>query len=116
MLDGVYLQAARVALAPGPLFAGATALAARSSRDGGYRCTARVTLAPTLAALARHGHLAMTLPEALGAMAEIAEHSAASLPAARAVAVGSTVYHAAGADEVLDLAAACLPVSPIFGR
>ncbi|MEC7592670.1 MAG: methylmalonyl-CoA mutase family protein, partial [Pseudomonadota bacterium] len=62
--------------------------------------------ADPLAALARRGHLAMTLPEALSAMAEIAERSAATLPAARAVTVDTTVYHAAGADEVLDLAIA----------
>ena len=42
-------------------------------------------------------------------------HSAASLPAARAVAVDTTVYHAAGADEVLDLAMALSGVA-IFGR
>ena len=108
VLDGVYLQAARVALAPGPLFAGAAALMLDHLETAGVDpATARVHFgADPLAALARHGHLAMTLPEALGAMAEIAEHSAASLPAARAVTVDTTVYHAAGADEVLDLAIA----------
>ena len=108
VLDGVYLQAARVALAPGPLFAGAAALMLDHLETAGVDlATARVHLgADPLAALARHGHLAMTLPEALSAMAEIAEHSAASLPAARAVTVDTTVYHAAGADEVLDLAIA----------
>ncbi|MDP7381226.1 MAG: methylmalonyl-CoA mutase family protein, partial [Alphaproteobacteria bacterium] len=108
VLDGVYLQAARVALAPGPLFAGAAALMLDHLETAGVDpATARVHFgADPLAALARHGHLAMTLPEALRAMAEIAEHSAASLPAARAVTVDTTVYHAAGADEVLDLAIA----------
>ena len=108
VLDGVYLQAARVALAPGPLFAGAAALMLDHLETAGVDpATARVHFgADPLAALARHGHLAMTLPEALSAMAEIAEHSAASLPAARAVTVDTTVYHAAGADEVLDLAIA----------
>ena len=108
VLDGVYLQAARVALAPGPLFAGAAALMLDHLETAGVDpATARVHFgADPLAALARHGHLAMTLPEALSAMAEIAEHLAASLPAARAVTVDTTVYHAAGADEVLDLAIA----------
>ena len=108
VLDGVYLQAARVALAPGPLFAGAAALMLDHLETAGVDpATARVHFgADPLAALARHGHLAMTLPEALRAMAEIAEHSAARLPAARAVTVDTTVYHAAGADEVLDLAIA----------
>ena len=108
VLDGVYLQAARVALAPGPLFAGAAALMLDHLERGGVDpATARVHFgADPLAALARHGHLAMTLPEALSAMAEIAERSAATLPAARAVTVDTTVYHAAGADEVLDLAIA----------
>ena len=108
VLDGVYLQAARVALAPGPLFAGAAALMLDHLETAGVDpATARVHFgADPLAALARHGHLAITLPEALSAMAEIAEHSAASLPAARAVTVDTTVYHAAGADEVLDLAIA----------
>ena len=108
VLDGVYLQAARVALAPGPLFAGAAALMLDHLETAGVDpATARVHFgADPLAALARRGHLAMTLPEALSAMAEIAEHSAASLPAARAVTVDTTVYHAAGADEVLDLAIA----------
>ena len=108
VLDGVYLQAARVALAPGPLFAGAAALMLDHLETAGVDpATARVHFgADPLAALARHGHLAMTLPEALSAMAEIAERSAATLPAARAVTVDTTVYHAAGADEVLDLAIA----------
>ena len=108
VLDGVYLQAARVALAPGPLFAGAAALMLDHLETAGVDlATARVNFgADPLAALARHGHLAMTLPEALSAMAEIAERSAATLPAARAVTVDTTVYHAAGADEVLDLAIA----------
>ena len=108
VLDGVYLHAARVALAPGPLFAGAAALMLDHLETAGVDlATARVHFgADPLAALARHGHLAMTLPEALSAMAEIAERSAATLPAARAVTVDTTVYHAAGADEVLDLAIA----------
>ncbi|MEC8182572.1 MAG: methylmalonyl-CoA mutase family protein [Pseudomonadota bacterium] len=108
VLDGVYLQAARVALAPGPLFAGAAALMLDHLETAGVDlATARVHFgADPLAALARRGHLAMTLPEALSAMAEIAERSAATLPAARAVTVDTTVYHAAGADEVLDLAIA----------
>ncbi|MGB1008067.1 MAG: methylmalonyl-CoA mutase family protein, partial [Thalassobaculaceae bacterium] len=108
VLDGVYLQAARVALAPGPLFAGAAALMLDHIDTGQVDpATARVHFgADPLAALARHGHLPMPMPAALTAMAEIAARSAAHLPAARAVTVDTTVYHAAGADEVLDLAIA----------
>ena len=80
VMDGVYLQAARVALAPGPLFVGAAALMLDHIDAAGIDpATARVHFgADPLAALARHGGLPMALPAALTAMAEIAAHSAAT--------------------------------------
>lgn len=106
VLEGLYLDAVRIAFQPGADFAGVGAVIVAYLQD--QKITEESVQihfgADPLGALAATGSLPQSLPVALEALAELAGYSAAHLPQSRAVAVDSTVYHAAGADEVMDLA------------
>lgn len=106
VLDGLYLDAVRIGFRPGADFAGSAAVILAHLRAQGVADeTAQIHFgADPLGALAASGNLPHSLPAARAAMAELAGHSAAHMPQSRAVAVDSSVYHGAGADEVLDLA------------
>ncbi|MEQ8815706.1 MAG: methylmalonyl-CoA mutase subunit beta [Thalassobaculum sp.] len=104
-LDGVYLEAATAALEPGAAFLPAAALMTGLwERRGIAGDQARGHLgADPLGALASLGTAGEPVDAALARMAEIAAVLHDRFPNATAVSVDSSPYHAAGADEALDL-------------
>ena len=104
-LDGVYLEAATVALEPGAAFLPAAAMMTGLwERRGISSDAARGHLgADPLGALASLGTAGEPVDAALARMAEIAAVLHDRFPNATAVSVDSSPYHAAGADEGLDL-------------
>ena len=107
-LDGVFVEAARVALQPGAAFEGAAAMMMALWSDRGLD-PAQVLGhlgADPLGALAEQGTLTEPVDRSVRRLADLAAHVAATYPQVTTVSVDTAAYHGAGADEAMDLACA----------
>ncbi len=105
-LNGVFLDAATVALRPGAAFEPAAALLAALWRRRGIAETDAHGHfgADPLGALAAEGKLHEPVDAAVARAARLAAHTHSTYPNATSLSVDSTPYHDAGADEAMDLA------------
>lgn len=106
LLEGVQLEIAPVSIDVGGAFvAGASLLTAylRAHRIDPTRIRCAFNADP-IGALMREGQLSVPLDAAMGQLADLASWTAANLPHATAVEVGTGPYHHAGATSTQDLA------------
>jgi methylmalonyl-CoA mutase len=105
-LDGVHLDGAAVALEPGGAFFATGAMMAALWRKRGVDPANLLGHlgADPLGALAAEGALPEPLDQSTRRMAQLAAHVSATYPKVTTVSVDTAAYHAAGANEAMDLA------------